>query len=427
MDINLTDNTSALEKKTFILHIISQFFNGISLAVVILQDIILKKSLGGSDFQVMILVFLASSAFLVSIYGSEIVNRSASRFRTIIMIGFSAKSFLIMLPFIDSPVFYIFCIAGGAYMDSMLLSIWNIAFKHNYTEQNRSRLFSYASTVQTILLLVTSTIIGYFLDINNELYKNLFPFAGICGMVMYYNLAKMISLSMDDYKGKNKIKKSTVSLKLIKDIIILPVRSLLRIFADNKPFLRFEIFFFLYGMAFMVLTPVVPVFLVDDLRLSYSPISIAKGFVFHSALIIFIPLMGRFHGRGNPTKFCGFVFLTLALYPLILVSAKHSILLDFPINKQYVVFISHFIFGVAMSGVSIAWALSSIYYAPVNEVSNYQAAHITLTGVRGIFSPALGYIVMKIFAIQYTFYLSAFLFILSGIFMFLESKKLHKN
>jgi hypothetical protein len=397
------------------------------LGVVILQDIILKKSLGGSDFQIMVLALLVSSAFLVSIYGSEIVNRSSNRFRTIIIIGFTAKFFLIILPLVESSLFYIFCIAAGAYLDSMLLPIWNIAFKHNYTEQNRSRLFSYASSVQTLLLLIVSTIIGYFLDINNELYKILFPFAGICGMLVYYNLAKMVSLSMDDYLGKKKAKKNYYSFNLIKDIVILPVRNLLRIFINNRPFLRFEIYFFIYGMAFMVLTPVVPVFLVDDLQLSYSPISIAKGFVFHTALILFTPLMGRYHGKGNPTKFCGIVFLLLALYPLVLVSAKHTVLLDFPTNKEYVVYAAHFIFGLAMSGVTIAWALSSIYYAPLNEVSNYQAVHISLTGVRGIFSPALGYAVMKIFAIEYTFYLSAVLFVLSGALMFLESRKLHKN
>ncbi|MBZ0202608.1 MAG: hypothetical protein K8I03_06295, partial [Ignavibacteria bacterium] len=72
---------------------------------------------------------------------------------------------------------------------------------------------------------------------------------------------------------------------------------------------------------------------------------------------------------------------------------------------------------------TIAWTLSSIYYAPIDEVSNYQAVHITLTGVRGLFSPALGYAVMKIFAIEYTFYLSAFLFLLGGLLMFKESRK----
>jgi hypothetical protein len=193
---------------------------------------------------------------------------------------------------------------------------------------------------------------------------------------------------------------------------------MLRILKSNPSFFRFEINFFIYGMAFMILTPVVPVFLVDNLHLSYSPISFAKGLVFHSALIIFTPLMGKYHGRGSPSRFCGYVFFLLALYPATLVSAKY-----FGINIPQAVYISYFLFGLAMSGVSMAWALSSIFYAPFNEVSNYQAVHVTLTGIRGIFSPALGYIVMQMFQIEYAFYLSTFLFLLSSILMFIESVK----
>ena len=422
-----TSGLQSLEKKTFTLHLVSQIFGGIAIGVVLLQDVILKKTLGGSDFQVMILSLLVSSSFLFSIYGSELVNRSHSRAKTILIIGIAAKSFLIILPLFENPVYYIACIAIGAYLDALLLSIWNIVFKHNYTDKNRSRLYSYASAFQTLFVLIVTTLSGFLLDMNSSIYKVLFPVAGVFGIMVYWSLARMITLSMDDYSGRAKKVKAHYNFRLLKDIAILPLRNTARIFRENKPFLRFEAYFFLYGMAFMVLSPVIPVFLVDDLKLSYSPISFARGLIFHSALIIFTPLMGRFHGIGNPTKFCGYVFSFLALFPLILVSAKHFISLGLITDTNLVVYISFFVFGFAMSGVTIAWALSSIYYAPKNEVSNYQAVHITLTGVRGVFSPALGYAVMKIFDIEYSFYLSAALFMLGGIMMWKESKKLIKN
>lgn len=421
---NDSSGLHSLEKKTFTLHLISQIFSGIAIGVVLLQDVILKKTLGGTDFQVMILSLLVSSSFLFSIYGSELVNRSRSRAKTILLIGITAKSFLIILPLFENPVYYIACIAVGAYLDALLLSIWNIVFKHNYSEKNRSRLYSYATSFQTVFVLIVTTVSGYLLDMNSSVYKILFPAAGVFGILVYWSLARMINLSMDDYSGKNKKQKTYYSLRLIKDIAILPLRNTARIFRENKPFLRFEAYFFLYGMAFMVLSPVIPVFLVDDLKLSYSPISFAKGLIFHSALIIFTPLMGRYHGTGNPAKFCGYVFSILALFPLVLVSAKHFVSMGLITDTDIVVYISFFIFGFAMSGVTIAWALSSIFYAPKNEVSNYQAVHITLTGVRGIFSPALGYAVMKIFDIEYSFYLSALLFLLGGIMMWKDSRKL---
>lgn len=421
---NDSSGLHSLEKKTFTLHLISQIFSGIAIGVVLLQDVILKKTLGGTDFQVMILALLVSSSFLFSIYGSELVNRSRSRAKTILLIGITAKSFLIILPLFENPVYYIACIAVGAYLDALLLSIWNIVFKHNYSEKNRSRLYSYATSFQTVFVLIVTTVSGYLLDMNSSVYKILFPAAGVFGILVYWSLARMINLSMDDYSGKNKKQKTYYSLRLIKDIAILPLRNTARIFRENKPFLRFEAYFFLYGMAFMVLSPVIPVFLVDNLKLSYSPISFAKGLIFHSALIIFTPLMGRYHGTGNPAKFCGYVFSILALFPLVLVSAKHFVSMGLITDTDIVVYISFFIFGFAMSGVTIAWALSSIFYAPKNEVSNYQAVHITLTGVRGIFSPALGYAVMKIFDIEYSFYLSALLFLLGGIMMWKDSRKL---
>jgi len=410
-------NPSALEKKTFILHLISQLFNGIAIGVILLQDIILKKSLGGTNFEIMLLALLTHSVFLTSMYGSEIVNRSSNRSKSIILIGFSGNFFLILLPFIDNSWFYVMCLVINSFASSLLLSIWNIAFKHNYTELNRSRLFSYVSSFQIAVVLITTTIFGNFLDINAGLYKIMFPAAGICGMVTYYYLAKMISLSMDDYKGRVNTLKPYFTLNDYKDILILPGRDLYRILSSNKPFLRFEIYFFLYGMAFMIIIPVVPVFLVDNLHLTYSPISFAKGLVFQSTLIIFTPLMGRYHGRGSPAKFCGYVFLLLALYPASLVSAMY---LNF--NSEIIVYISYFFFGLAMSGIGIAWSLSTIYYAPKNEVSSYQAAHITLTGLRGLFSPALGYLVMTFFAIEYAFFLSVILFILGGVFMFKEAR-----
>jgi len=77
-------NPDSLEKKTFVLHLISQFFNGLALGIILLQDIILKKTLGGSNFDVMLLMVLTHSSNLVSMYGSEIVNRSYNRAKSII-------------------------------------------------------------------------------------------------------------------------------------------------------------------------------------------------------------------------------------------------------------------------------------------------------------------------------------------------------
>jgi hypothetical protein len=419
----LSLGSRTIEQKTFFLHIISQIFNGISIGILLLQDVILKKSLGGSDFEIMILSFFLCTAFLVSIFGTEIVNRSFKPSKTLLLMGFIGKIFLILLPLFDNTIYYIACISLTAYFDSMLLSTWNIVFKHNYSDKNRSKYFSYVTTISVIITLITLTLFGYLMDRNNNLYKYSFPLAGIFGMFTYYNLSRMIKMSLVNFPREVFKTQKRQSIRLIKDILSLPLLLIKKIFKENKPFFRFEANFFLYGMAFMVISPAIPVYLVDGLHLSYTPISFAKGLVFHSALIIFTPMMGKYHGSGNPTKFCAYIFMILAFYPFLLMAANYTSWFHWKYDLTYIVYIAHFIFGLGMSGISISWALSSIYYAPKFEESNYQAVHITLTGIRGIFSPFLGYLVMKIFSIEYTFMLSIILFITGGFLMFRENKK----
>lgn len=387
-----------------------------------LQDIILKKSLEASDFQVTMLILLTSSAFLFSIYGTEIINRSNNQARTIIVMGIFSRFFLLIIPLFEAPNFFIFCIAAMSYTDSLIKPSWNTVFKHNYSEEKRSMLYSYASSLYTIVILIFTTLLGYMLDLDYKLYKVFFPLAGIFDIIAYFNLAKMIKLgkSGDDFHS---IKfKGKISGRLLKDILILPVRNLFRIFNENKPFFRFECYFFLYGMAFMISSVAVPIFLVQNLELDYAPISIAKGLVFYTATILFTPLMGRIHGSGNPTKLCGYLFLSLIFYPLMMLATEYFGASLHLLSTETLLYVTYFFFGISMSGVTLSWNLSSIYYAPHSQVANYQAVHITLTGVRGSFAPYIGYLLLRFISIEFTFLVSSLLFLFAGLMMLKESR-----
>jgi hypothetical protein len=387
---NTDQEFKTLEKKTFHLHLVSQAFNGLAFGILMLQDVILKKSLLATDFQVTMLIFLTSSAFLFSIYGTEIINRSNNQSRTIIIMAIFSRLFLLIIPFFETPNFFIFCIAAMSYTDSLIKPSWNTVFKHNYSPAKRNVLYSYASSLYTVVILIVTTFLGYLLDINYQLYKIFYPVAGIFDIIAYMNLAKMIKMGQIFDETHNKFS-GRFSGRLLKDIIILPVRNLFRIFRENKPFFRFELNFFMYGLAFMIASPAVPIFLVETLKLDYAPISIAKGLVFYASTILFTPLMGKKHGIGDPTRFCGYLFIALIFFPLLMLSIKYFGVDNQIISPEILLYITFFFFGIAMSGVTMSWNLSSIYYAPSSQVANYQAVHITLTGVRGLFAPFIGY------------------------------------
>ncbi|MBK9227318.1 MAG: hypothetical protein IPL67_09780 [Ignavibacteria bacterium] len=411
-----------LEKKTFSLHMLSNVFMGLSFGILMLHEIILKKSLLGTDFQVT-LIFLSSSAFIFSIYGTELIHRSSNPAKTIIILALISRFFLFIIPLFSSPEYFIFCIAAMSYIDSLIKPSWNTVFKHNYSDSRRSLLYSYSSSLYTIVILIVSTVLGYLLDINYELYKILFPIAGIFDVLSYMSLAKMITMGQNLKMIPPGIPGKSLSLKLMEDIFVLPVRNTMRIFKENRPFLRFEVFFFMYGMAFMIASPAVPIYLVEVLQLSYSPISIAKGLVFYTATILFTPLMGRLHGTGNPTKFCGYLFLFLLFYPLSMMGVKYIPGVISFITPEIMLYFTFFLFGILMSGITMSWNLSTIYYAPHYQEANYQSVHITLTGVRGLFSPFIGYLILRYVSIEATFIVSAIIFLLAGIMMLRESRR----
>jgi len=398
-------------------------FMGLSFGILMLHEIILKKSLLGTDFQVTLLIFLSSSAFIFSIYGTELIHRSSNPAKTIIILALISRFFLFIIPLFSSPEYFIFCIAAMSYIDSLIKPSWNTVFKHNYSDSRRSLLYSYSSSLYTIVILIVSTVLGYLLDINYELYKILFPIAGIFDVLSYMSLAKMITMGQNLKMIPPGIPGKSLSLKLMEDIFVLPVRNTMRIFKENRPFLRFEVFFFMYGMAFMIASPAVPIYLVDVLQLSYSPISIAKGLVFYTATILFTPLMGRLHGTGNPTKFCGYLFLFLLFYPLSMMGVKYIPGVISFITPEIMLYFTFFLFGILMSGITMSWNLSTIYYAPHYQEANYQSVHITLTGVRGLFSPFIGYLILRYVSIEATFIVSAIIFLLAGIMMLRESRR----
>jgi hypothetical protein len=417
-----TYDALVIEKKTFALHLLCQFFNGLVTGIIVIQEIILKKSLLGTDFEVAILIYLTSISFIFSIYGGEIINRTSNKPRTLFVLGALGRGALILIPFFDNVWIYIAILSFMFIMDALLLPAWNFIFKHNYTAQNRSKLYSYAYSFTTIVLLVISFIAGFLLDKNNQIYKMIFPIAGIAGILYYFYMSRIMKLGIQT-ESMEKIRLRGINKKLLKDILILPVRNSIRICKEDKKFFKFEVNFFLYGMAFMILAPAIPIFLVDYLNLEYTPISVAKGLIFHGALILATPLMGKILGVNNPTKFCGVVFLGLVVVPLLMLVSNLILQGGFFIKPGDIIYIAFFVFGAAMSGVTIAWNLGSIYYAPHNEVANYQAVHITLTGLRGSFAPMLGYFVIELFSIEANFILSAVLFAIAGTGMLIDYKK----
>ncbi|HNT28180.1 MAG TPA: MFS transporter, partial [bacterium] len=161
---------------------------------------------------------------------------------------------------------------------------------------------------------------------------------------------------------------------------------------ENAPFRRFEAAFFTYGSGFMVVLPAMPILLVDHLNLSYSVVSFGRGVMSAIFLIIFTPLLGRVLDRRDPVFLSMVSFFTLIAYPTLLIAAWFLRGAAEPLF-----YLSFAAFGIAMAGVTLTWNVGPMYFAATpQEIPRLMSVHVTLTGLRGLLVPILGYFLLKI-------------------------------
>ena len=71
----------------------------------------------------------------------------------------------------------------------------------------------------------------------------------------------------------------------------------------------------------------------------------------------------------------------------------------------------------------MAWNMSSIFFAGTQDAAIYQSVHVTLTGVRGLLAPVLGFVLLRMISIEAVFIVAAgFL----GMASFMSFKDYHK-
>jgi MFS family permease len=391
------------ERSLLRLHLLSSIFSGGLMACLNLSDATLAKTLHGSALQVTVLSLLAGLSYIAALFwGSAIRGRRKAPF--LLLFGVIGRLGLALVALSSNPNWFLFVFALVWVSDSLVVTAQVSIIRRAYAAEHRNTLFGLTISATTLTRLVASVALGALLDWNEGAYGLYYAIGGLCGFVGIWWLVRM-ERALDDMDGAAPVETPesgvmrsdpvadtyrpmgqpglAATLRSMRESIALVAR----IVREDVPFRRFERNFFLYGVAFLSLTPVTPLFLVNDLKLNYTQIGIAKGLMGQAGMILFSPLLGRTMGRLGPVRFCVGTFAFLALYPLLLFLASVA-----PgaavLPAVYAAFVC---FGIAMAGVSLAWNMSSIHFARDEDPSSYQAVHSVLTGVRGGFAPLLGY------------------------------------
>ncbi len=404
------------ERRAFRLHILSAFLTGCYGTILNLSDTILPKTLGGSALDVTFLNIIIGASYLASAFwAGAMMNRPKAPF--ILAASIVGRLGLGLTGLWQSPAWFIAVVGLSWVSQAMIVSAQVSIIQRVYRPQNREQVFGATVSFDTAARLVLMVLIGKILDWNEGTYRLLYVALGVVGFA-----GSLLMMRMEagvDYG--HRLERRTPLYRPLKEPGFIAglrsvrdsVRLVGRILSEDAPFRRFESNFFLYGLAFLSLVPIVPLYLVNDLALDYTRIGIARGLMGQAGLILFSPLMGILMRRLKPVVFCAWVFGFLASYPLLLL-ISWFVPEGLRVPTVYAAFLC---FGIAMAGVGLAWNLSSLHFAGEDDPSAYQTVHTVLVGGRGIGAPFLGYLIIQVASNVAGFGVSAGLFVLASIQM----------
>jgi Na+/melibiose symporter-like transporter len=412
------------ERKTFVLHMSYSFLEGIIAGLIILNEFVFVKSLLGSNYQLAMLFQFSVAVFLLLIFMNEWLKRIRNKRNVLRRAALLTRIPLLLLFFFprspeslggDSVYHYIFLgIFLVYYMGNTV--IWptiNLFLKTSYRHGNFSRLYSYATTLNKIVMMITTFVYGWLLDIDNYIFVYIFPIAAVLGVLSVF------LLSLIPYQTAKVEIKNNGLWNSIKESAL----GMIRILKTNRSFLDFQIAFMLYGIGFMGSVTVIVLFFETGLGLNYSSIAFYKN-GYNVLAIIMLPFFGKLMGRIDPRRFATISFLSMLLYILFLTLTEYYPgYVDFWDIRLYYLMIFYILFhGVFAATMALTWFIGSAYFCPPEEAGNYQSVHLVLTAFRSLFAPLMGIALYEAFGFTITFVI-AMSFLAMGISYMLWSER----
>ncbi|MFO7660618.1 MAG: MFS transporter [Candidatus Cloacimonadaceae bacterium] len=396
-------NLNPLERQTARLLLWSALFNGLVMSLNQTQDIIARKALAATAVQLTIMAMVWPVSNFMSIWWGRLFERSSHKSRYFIFVGIFGRLSLIYGLWLSGMNEFMLLLALMFSFNALLIPAQNSIYQRNIDPKRRSKVYGYTISLGMLVAVSFTFLAGRWLDLNENAFRWILAITAVAG----FTASVLLSL----IKIREPEKSGIIQPLYWKDVVRDPVRRSLSLLKENKPFASFERSFSIYGMGFIMIQPVLPIFLVDMLKLSYTGNFVAKGIISQIPLLLLSPVLGKWHDKLHPFRFIGVFFGVLALFPLMIILS--ALTLKWHLLSVILVYLAYVIFGLAMVGVNIAWNMSSIFFAGSEDASMYQSVHVTLTGIRGVIAPLLGLLLLKttglisVFAVSSLFLMTA--------------------
>lgn len=408
------------EKKIFIRHLFYSIIEGILAGIIILNEFVFVKALKGTQMQLAVLFQTSVIVFFFSIVIHELLKRYkkqhilkttalVTRLPLLAIFFFPVKT---LSPDEMAVYHYIFLLIFLFYYLAMpvIFPIINSILKHNYSRSHFGTLYSWVTTINKIVMMVSTMFFGLMLDKNPFCFTKVYPVMGILGIISVFWLSTALRI---DYLQADEKKRP------MKRVIMASLGRMKEVIKTNKPYRDFETGFMLYGFSFMLTASVITLFLSEKLELNYTSIAFYKN-SYNLIAIVLLPFFGRLIDRVDPRKFAAFTFFTLLMHLLFMGLTQYfPYCFDAGEYRFYLFLIISYAWnGLFAATMSLLWNIGSAYFCTDGDAGTYQSIHLSLVGARAIAAPIFGIWIYQYIGFTGVFMLGVSLLSLAVITMF---------
>jgi MFS family permease len=401
----LAGDLTACERQTLPRWLVGMVFQGVWWAGYLLVPFVLAKSLAAPPGLITLVVMMDTGGMLLALHWGHLLGRGDRR-RVIFWGGMLGRLSLGLAMVTHSASQFVGLLALVYFCAALVYPAQNGVLQHCFRPALQGRFWGYGALVQNGVAVVTSIFMGIVLDRAPQRFGAVYAIIGACGFLYMWILSR---LPQPEPAGPavrpGRLLAGWSPLRLLR-ALVGPLFAARATFRRDRAYGWYEANFMSYGMAFLMLQPMLPRLLADRLGLAYTEISTARIMIAQMGVALLGPAAGRLMDRHRPARLCQLAFGCMVLFPAGLFVAGNVA----AAQPERLVYLAFGLYAVGMAGVNVTWNVGSISFAPPGEGSHYQGIHVSLVGIRGVLGPALGFAVYRLSSMNAVFVLAALFF-----------------
>ncbi|OYT10947.1 MAG: hypothetical protein B6I18_06420 [Bacteroidetes bacterium 4572_112] len=411
------------EFSVFKLHFLFSLIQGIITGVFALNELVYIKDMNASNFQLSILLQLSVIIMVVSIGVNEFLRRISDKKKMLKVVALITHLPLLLIFFFpqDANIYsqnsfyhYAFLSIFFFFYLNLIITLPTInqMLKSAYTHDNFGRLYSYTSSANKIMIMITTLAFGFLLDDYGFAFIYVYPLMGVLGIISIYLLSRIPQVAEIPVKSS------------FKEAISNSLKYMNHVLKNNKPFLHFEMGFMFYGFAWMISAAIIPIYFNEVFEMNHATYGFYKN-GYNVLAILLLPFFGGLLGRIDARIFGAITFGSLLLFTFTLGIAQYYMqyIEVFGIKIYFSLMIAYGFYGIFAATMALLWFIGSAYFCKKEEAARYQSIHLSLTGLRAVLSFQIGIWMYMAFGFTFTFMTAALSLLIAVILMLWSVKK----